>query len=116
MGSGYGKDREMPRYTNKNKQYKIMMRAPFQPHRTREQTKDIALSQIRNLGLSRHVRVKVTKQLASPFAKAKYQPKGNFVLLHPVNIFNKASDIRGTVNHEITHYKDEGRRHPLAKY
>jgi len=105
----------MARYSDKNKQYKTMLNDPFQPHRTRKATKQIALSEISNQGLSRRVRVKVTKGLASPFAKAEYIRKGNRILLHPVNVFAKASDIRGTVNHEITHYRDEKRKYPRAK-
>lgn len=106
----------MARYTDKNKQYQVMFQDPFQPRRTRNKTKQLALSEIRNQGLNRHVRVKVTKGLASPFAKAEYIRKGNRILLHPVNVFAKAKDIRGTIDHEITHYRDEGRKNPRAKY
>jgi predicted SprT family Zn-dependent metalloprotease len=105
----------MARYVDSNKQYHRLMRDPCQPRRTRKAVKQIALSEIRNAGLSRRVRVRVTKDLASPFARAQYIPKGNRILLHPVNTFAKASDLRGVIDHELTHYRDESRKHPRAK-
>jgi len=87
---------------------------PCQPRRTRRETQAIAVLRVKNKGLAKQVGVRVTSRIDSPYARAQY--KGNHILLHPVNVFATASDLRSVVNHELTHHKDKRNKTNRARH
>jgi len=95
--------------------YKRLKSNPRQPRRSKAELKDIALEELRKQGLSRHIRVKVANPYGAPRARAQYVRKGNIIKLHPINRFCYKDDIRRTMKHEITRYRDEQRGTRRAK-
>jgi len=90
-------------------QYNVWRANPDQKRRSLAETKQLALDEIRKAGLSRRITVRMTSNLSAPDARAEYIQKGNIILLHPINRFATASDLRSTIRHEISRYRDETR-------
>ena len=97
-------------------QYNVWNNNPNQNRRSLEETKRIALDELRKHGLSRVIKVRITNRLGAPDARAEYIRKGNVVLLHPINRFATASDLRATIRHEISRWKDESRPDRTKEY
>ena len=95
--------------------HKKLKRNPRQPRRTRAALKEIGLQELRKQGLSRRVTVKIANPYGHPRARAQYIPKGNIIKLHPINQFATKTDVRRTMKHEITRFRDEQRGTRRAK-
>ena len=103
-------------YTNKQERHDRLMSDPDQPRRSLREVKEIALQELRKQGLSRIIDVKVTNDISCPFGRAEYIRNGNKMLLHPINRFATMNDIRQTVRHEISRYRDETRPDRTKEY
>ena len=98
------------------KHYKMLLSNPNQPRRYLADVKKIALEELRLQGLIKKVKVKVTRNISEPDARAEYIRIGNIMKLHPINRFALMSDLRGTVRHEISRYRDETRPDSTKEY
>jgi len=91
------------------KHYKMLLANENQPRRSLSDIKKTALEELRLLGLTKKIDVKVTKTISEPDARAEYIRNGNIMKLHPINRFATMNDLRDTVRHEISRYRDETR-------
>jgi len=98
-----------------DRHYKRLKRNPRQPRRTKKAVKEIGLQELRKQGLSKRVTIKIANPYGAPRARAEYMPHGNIIKLHPINRFATKADLRGTVRHEITRFRDEQRGTRKAK-
>lgn len=96
--------------------YERLMRNPHQPRRSVKEVRGVALDELRKRGLSRRIKVRVTKTISHPQARAEYIRRGNIMKLHPINRFALKGDLRQTVQHEISRFRDESRPDRTKEY